>query len=109
MDPETQLAPSSLTAPTYNGFWPVLLISVSLVLIFGWEIWVGILTRQSAQQLQEQQLRPVDQATQVQTRLEKLVRALVELAKTDEEANKLVTKFGIKINEPAAPTSTPAP
>lgn len=109
MDPETQLTPSPPAAPTYHGFWPVLLISVSLVLIFGWEIWVGILTRQNAQQLQEQQVRLVEQATQVQTRLEKLVRALVELGKTDEEAKKLVTKFGIKINDPAAATSTPAP
>jgi cytochrome c-type biogenesis protein CcmH/NrfF len=109
MDPETQLPPSPLAAPTYHGFWPVLLISLSLVLILGWEIWVGVLTRQSAQQLQEQQVRLVEQATQVQTRLEKLVRALVELGKTDEEAKRLVAKFGIKINQPAAPTSTPPP
>jgi uncharacterized protein HemX len=109
MDPETQLAPTPPQAPSHNGFWPVLLISVSLVLILGWEVWIGILTRQSAQQLQERQVSLVDQATQVQTRLEKLVRALVELAKNDEEAKKLVTKFGIKINEPAAPTSTPVP
>ncbi|HSU85859.1 MAG TPA: hypothetical protein VLI42_03925 [Chthoniobacterales bacterium] len=107
MDPETQLSPSR--APTYHGFWPLLLISVSLVLIFGWEVWVGILTRQSAQRLQEQQVRLVEQATQVQARLEKLVRALVELAKTDDEAKRLVAKFGIKINDPAASTTAPSP
>ena len=86
-----------------------LTISVSLVLIFGWEVWVGILTRQSAQRLQEQQVRLVEQATQVQARLEKLVRALVELAKTDDEAKRLVAKFGIKINDPAASTTAPSP
>ena len=107
MDPETQLSPSG--APAYHGFWPLLLISVSLVLIFGWEVWVGILTRQSAQRLQEQQVRLVEQATQVQARLEKLVRALVELAKTDDEATRLVAKFGIKINDPAASTTAPSP
>jgi hypothetical protein len=107
MDPETQLSPSRV--PTYHGFWPLLLISVSLVLIFGWEVWVGILTRQSAQRLQEQQVRLVEQATQVQARLEKLVRALVELAKTDDEAKRLVAKFGIKINDPAASTTAPSP
>ena len=107
MDPETQLPPSA--APVYHAFWPLLLISVSLVLIFGWEVWVGILTRQSAQRLQEQQVRLVEQATQVQARLEKLVRALVELAKTDDEAKRLVAKFGIKINDPVAPTTAPSP
>jgi hypothetical protein len=96
-------------APTYHGFWPVLLIGLSILLIFAWEIRVNISTRQSAQKLQEQQVRLVDQAKQVQTGLEKIVRGLVDLARTDEEAKKLVTKFGIKINNPTVPTSTPSP
>ena len=96
-------------SPTFHGFWPVLLIGLSLILILSWEIWVGIAARQSAQQLQEQQVKVVEQAKQVQAGLEKLVRGLVDLAKTDEAAQKLVTKFGIKVNEPTVPTSTPAP
>ena len=95
--------------PTFHGFWPVLLIGLSLILILSWEIWVGIAARQSAQQLQEQQVKVVEQAKQVQTGLEKLVRGLVDLAKTDEAAQKLVNKFGIKVSEPTVPTSTPAP
>ena len=67
-----------------------------------------MVTRESAQQLQEQQVAVVEQAKQVQAGLEKLVRGLVELAKTDEAAQKLVTKFGIKVNDPAVPTSTPS-
>ena len=51
----------------------------------------------------------VDQAKKVQGELEKLVRGLVELAKTDEAAKQIVTKFGIKVNNPAVPTETPAP
>lgn len=94
---------------TYNGFWPVFIIGLSLVLILTWEIWVGVAARQSAQQLQEQQVKVVEQSKQVQAGLEKLVRGLVDLGKTDETAQKLVTKFGIKVNEPAVPTSTPTP
>ncbi len=96
-------------SPTYNGFWPVLLIGVSLISILTWEIWVGVAARQSAQQLGEQQVKVVEQAKQVQAGLEKLVRGLVDLSKTDEAAQKLVKKFGIKVNEPTVPTSTPAP
>jgi predicted negative regulator of RcsB-dependent stress response len=92
----------------FNGFWPVLLIGLSLIIIFGWEIWVGVETRQTAQQLQDQQEKVVEQSKQVQAGLEKLVRGLVDLAKTDEEAQKLVTKFGIKITNPAVPSETPA-
>ncbi len=107
MEQETEI--SHPIAPRYHGFWPVLLIGLSILLIFAWELRINMLTRESARQLQQQQVSVVDQATKVQAGLEKLVRGLVELAKTDEEAQKLVTKFGIKLNNPTMPTSTPAP
>ncbi|MDQ3199276.1 MAG: hypothetical protein M3Q46_08855 [Verrucomicrobiota bacterium] len=110
MDQEPHIPPvTTYQTSTYHGFWPVVLIGLSLLLIFAWEIRVNISTRQSARQMQEKQVRVVDQAQQVQSGLEKLVRGLVDLAKTDDEAKKLVTKFGIKVNDPTVPTSTPAP
>lgn len=110
MDQEPHIQPTvRQQAESYHGFWPVLLMGLSLLLIFSWEIWIGVSTRKSAQQLQEQQVKVVDQSKQVQAGLEKLVRGLVDLAKTDEEAQKLVTKFGIKVNNPTVPESTPAP
>ncbi len=93
--------------PHYHGFWPVFLIGMSLVLILVWEIQVGIATRATTGQLREQQTRVVEQAKKVQGELEKLVRGLVELAKTDEAAKQIVTKFGIKLNDPAVPTPAP--
>lgn len=107
MEEETPI--SHPVGPSYHGFWPVLLIGLSILLLFAWEVRINMLTRVNARQLQQQQVAVVEQATKVQTGLEKLVRGLVELAKTDEEAQKLVTKFGIKLNDPAVPTSTPAP
>lgn len=107
METETQYSPTP--ARSYHGFWPVLLIGLSILFIFAWEVRINILTRQSTQQLEQQQVTLVDQATKVQAGLEKLVRGLVELGKTDAEAQKLVTKFGIKLNNPTMPTSTPAP
>jgi hypothetical protein len=110
MDQEPHIQPTApQQAQTYHGFWPVLLIGLSLVLVFSWEIRVGIATRRSAQQLQEQQVRLVDEAKKVQTGLEKLVRGLVELSKTDDAAKKMVKQFGIKVNNPSIPTATPAP
>jgi hypothetical protein len=93
----------------FHGFWPFLLMGTSLLLILSWEILVGIQTRENAQQTQQQQIRLVDQAKQVQLGLEKLVRSLVDLSKTDDDAKRLMTKFGIKISEPAAPSPTPKP
>src|SRR5690348_9706275 len=84
-------------------FWPVLLLGVSLLLLLGWEIWVEAANRRSAQQLQNQQVRVVEQSKQAQQNLEKLVRGLVHLAKTDPEAQQLVTKLGIKVTNPSEP------
>jgi hypothetical protein len=110
MDQEPHIQPTvHQHSPTYHGFWPVFLIGLSLLLVFAWEIWVGVATRHAAQQLQEQQVRMVDQAKQVQSGLEKLVRELVELSKTDDAAKKLVTKFGVKVNNLSVPAATPTP
>ena len=93
----------------YHGFWPVLLISCSLLLIFAWEIRVGIFARQNAERLRDQQVRVVEQAKHVQAGLEKLVRGLVDLSATDDAAKKIVTKYGIKIgSNPATPAETPS-
>ena len=107
MEPEAQI--SHPVGRSYHGFWPVLLIGLSVLFIFAWEVRINMLTRESARQLQQQQVTLVEQSTKVQAGLEKLVRGLVELAQTDEEAKSLVTKFGIKLNNPSLPTSTPAP
>lgn len=110
MDQEPYIqATEAQHAPAFHGFWPVLLLGLSLLLVFSWEIRVGVATRRGAQQLQEQQVKLVEQATKVQAGLEKIVRGLVDLAKTDEAAQKLVTKFGIKVNNPTVPDATPAP
>lgn len=110
MEQEPHIHPTGYQhSPTFHGFWPMFLIGLSLLLIFAWEIWVGVATRHAAQQLREQQVWKVDQARQVQSGLEKLVRGLVELSKTDDGAKNLVTKFGIKLNSPAVPTATPTP
>src|SRR5690349_9150019 len=93
----------------FNVFWPVLLMGVSLILVLTWEILVGATTRRGAQQLEDQQVRSVEQSKRVQQNLEKLVRGLVELAKTDEAAQKLVTKCGIKVTNPAGATPTASP
>lgn len=93
----------------FHGFWPLLLMAISLLLVLSWEILVGIQTRETARQAQQQQLRLVDQAKQVQFGLEKLVRGLVDLSKTDDDAKRLVTKFGIKFNEAGAANPTPKP
>jgi hypothetical protein len=108
MEQESQPAPVTSRAERYHGFWPLLLMACSLILILSWEIRVGIFARGNAEQLREQQVRVVDQAKRVQSSLEKLVHGLVDLAKTDDAAKRIVTKYGIKIGS-NAPSPAPSP
>ncbi len=109
MDEKVQPAPVPVRAEHFHGFWPVFLIGCSLLMILSWEIEVAVNARRTSEQVREQQLHVVDQARKVQGELEKIVRGLVELAKTDDAAQKIVTKFGIKLNNPTVPTETPTP
>src|SRR2546430_2743694 len=103
---ESHLPPDApAREPRYHGFWPLLLVTGSLVLVFAWEIRVGILARGNAERLRDQQVRVVDQAKHVQTGLEKLVRGLVDLSATDDAAKKIVTKYGIKIGSNPPPAT----
>ena len=58
--------------------------------------------------MREQQVKMVDQSRRVQAGLQKFARDLIEVAKTDEDAKAIVTKYGISVTNPA-PAAAPAP
>ena len=81
---------------------------MSLLLLFAWEIWVGAATRRSAHSsCRISRCEWSSNRNKRRQNLEKLVRGLVDLSKADEPAQKLVTKFGIKLNNPAEPKRRP--
>lgn len=86
-----------------------MLVSASILLILMWEIRVNILDRRYALETHERQTRQVEQSKKTQDGLEKLVRGLVELSKTDEEASKLVNKYQIKLKNPSPSAASPTP
>jgi hypothetical protein len=97
--------------PGYNGFWPLLLVMISVLIILVWELTVASQIRKNGEEVRVQQTRGVDQAKQVQASLEKLARDLVELSAKDDDAKAIVKKYGIALSSPApapAPTSSPA-
>jgi len=98
------------TSPSsHDIFWPMMLVSASILLILMWEIRVNILDRRYALETHERQTRQVEQSKKTQDGLEKLVRGLVELSKTDEEASKLVNKYQIKLKNPSPSAASPTP
>ena len=96
-------------ARRYNGFVPACLIAASLIIILVYELTVASQARSNAKQLRDQQTKVVEQSRQIQTGLEKIARDLIEVAKTDDDAKALVSKYAISVASPApSPAASPA-
>jgi hypothetical protein len=98
------------TAPT--AFWPFTLLALSLCAILVWQLLTANQVKEHGVQMREQQVKMVDQSRKVQAGLQKFARDLIEVAKTDDEAKSIVTKYGISVTNPApaapaAPAATP--
>ena len=96
--------------PSHNGFVPLVLIALSVIIVLTWELVTGSQARRNGQQLREQQSKLVEQSKQIQTGLEKLARDLINVASTDSDAKALVAKYQINVTNPApAATASPTP
>jgi hypothetical protein len=94
-----QGAPPPLNSETtiYNPFWPVLLVSITLVIVLGWQVNLN-LSRNSALRAQNDQKElqnQLDASLQIQSGLEQLVADLLRLAEWDSDAKTLIEKYNI--------------
>jgi hypothetical protein len=89
-----------------DAFIPIVLLAVTLIVLLAWQVkethsqgtyLENLITRQEPQ---------VDQSTQIQATVTKLVRDLIQAAQTDDSAKAIIAKY--KIQE-AAPEATPGP
>ncbi len=85
------------SAPT--AFWPVLLVGLSVCAILVWQLRVANQVKEHGLQMRDQQVKMVDQSKKVQVGLQKFARDLIEVAKTDDEAKAIVTKYRHQRNQ----------
>lgn len=78
-----------------DAFLPLTLLSISLILIFIWQLSTISSQRSGFQNTIQRQDELVSQSHKVQAGLEKLVNDLLDLAQTDAEAKAIVQKYGI--------------
>ena len=97
MEPETSAAP----APA-SPFIPILLLSVALLLLLVWQCIAAWQTRGNLRTQFEQRKPLVAQSELVQGNVQKLVNDLLILSETDADAKKVVDKYKIRRNQPAA-------
>lgn len=100
MESESLYAESTESpTPRYGGFWPLNLLSFSLLLVLSWQLFMNVQTSAALRNAREQRKNVVQQSQQLQGSLEKLVLDLLELAKTDSEAKAIVDKYKIQQNK----------
>ena len=85
-----------------SPFIPILLLSVAMVLLLIWQCIVAWNTRGNLRTQFEQRKPMVAQSELVQGNVQKLINDLLLLSETDADAKKVVDKYQIRRNAPAA-------
>lgn len=88
--------------PQFDSFLPVTLVSLSLCILLGWQIFNALQTRKSWQAQYDQRKELVNQSAKVQGGLETMVNDLLTLAETDKDAKAIVEKYQIRRSTPPA-------
>ncbi len=84
-----------------DAFLPLMLLIVSVLLLFIWQV-NGFSEQKTALRATiDRQDQMVKQSLQVQASLQKLLTDLLELAKTDQLAQQIVTKHNIQQQAPS--------
>jgi cytochrome oxidase assembly protein ShyY1 len=97
-------APSRTPAgPALSPFLPVLLLSLALIFMLGWQLLNTSRQRSSLKQIQESRAATVQQAKGIQAELQRLCDELLTLAETDNATRELVQRYGISRSAAPAP------
>ena len=90
-----------------NHFLPLVLLGCGFLVFLGWQVTRITRERTALQDSLTQREPAIVQAVETQKRLEKLVMDLLDVAKTNSEARRIVSQYNIQYN-PGKKTA-PAP
>lgn len=83
---------------SFSPFGPLCLMALSLIIILGWQLTVGIEQYLGSIRMVDQQAAIANQAAQTESKLQAMMTDLLLLAKTDTEAQTIISKYNIKLN-----------
>jgi hypothetical protein len=73
-------------------------MAFSLVIILGWQLTIGVQQYIDALRMGDQQALVAKQAAQTESKLQAMMTDLLLLSRTNDEAQKIVVKYNIKMN-----------
>ena len=90
--PEAAPAP----APAFSPFWPVFLLSITMIIFLGWQISIGVRQYLQGVRFAEQQELMVARAAEVESNFQALMMDVLELAKTNPDVQAIVRNYNIQ-------------
>jgi hypothetical protein len=94
------------TTGTLNAFWPLCLVALSLLVMLTTTLGGAVRDRNGINRAREQQQAQFVQASQTEAALRAVLADLLELAKQDSEADRIVKKYKIVFNGPVSPAAS---
>ena len=92
---------SSVGGFKLDAFIPIVLLSLSLIVLFAWQITLSNTQRDQLNGMITRQVPEVAKSQKVQDGVSKLVQDLLTAAQTDPTAKAIVDKYQIKSTAPA--------
>ena len=96
------MAPVASESKTYSVFWPLTLALVSLIVLLSWNLFVTIRQNEGLQVAKYQVWQASAQSVQAEQKLKSMLSDLMDLAPQDAEAARIIKKYKITQNSPAA-------
>ena len=95
---------------SYSAFLPVVLITLGISILFSWNLMIAINQHSNGVRISIQQELQLTRAAQTEEKLKIIMSDLVELSKSDKDAEMIVTRYKIAFTSPATSTrKTTAP
>ena len=105
---EPNMESSEASARNYSPFWPCMIVFLAILLANAFQLSLLIDQNRRLQTVRESTLQTTERVIAAETRIEGLAKDLMELARTNETAMKVVQDFNIQRvdqsdeNEPAS-------
>ena len=84
---------------SYSPFLPVVLIALGVVILLSWNLMLAIKQHSNGLRINGQQELQLAQATNAAEKLQAMMTDLIDLAKTDTDAETIVKRYKIAYNK----------
>lgn len=86
-----------------NPFLPIALVAVSIICFLGPTAWDAKDIKSGLTSMRDQQAVTLQKSQPVLAGFQKMMMELLQLAQTDADAKAITAKYGIAVQQPAAP------